>query len=234
MLPEFKTTIEELYKTFSKYPLKPTMEGCPCCVSDSDKSTLHSKQLRALESDDISRYAFKAMTTWGDQNDFKHYLPRILELSSSRKLMVITSVVLGKLEYGKWQHWDQSEKDTIVSFLKAWWNNEINQNDYFDAEILIEINKLLKDLPHMLDVWALNSETQEFKNYVDLIEQYYPDLKHKNKVFRSFNPEELEVFISWIESNAYRLEAGFFKYETTDKAFSEHISNALYLLEGFK
>ena len=102
MTEEFKIAIEELYKTFEKYPFKSTIEGCPCCVSDNDKSTLHSKQLRELEDDDVSRYAFKAMTTWGDVNDFKHYLPRIFELAATRKLIVDTSVILGKLDYGNW------------------------------------------------------------------------------------------------------------------------------------
>jgi len=53
------------------------MEGCPCCVSNEDKEKLHTKELRLLEESDISRYAFRALTTWGDIDDFKHYLPRI-------------------------------------------------------------------------------------------------------------------------------------------------------------
>jgi len=44
MTEELKIATEELYKTFEKYFFKPTIEGCPCCVSESDKSTLHSKQ----------------------------------------------------------------------------------------------------------------------------------------------------------------------------------------------
>ena len=56
---------------------KPTIEGCPCCVSGSDEDNIHSKQLRQLNGDDLSRYAFKAMTTWGDIEDFKYYLPGI-------------------------------------------------------------------------------------------------------------------------------------------------------------
>lgn len=65
MTNEFKIAIEGLYKKFSKNPFKPTIDGCLCCVSESDKLTLHSKQLRDLEDENISRYAFKAMTIWG-------------------------------------------------------------------------------------------------------------------------------------------------------------------------
>ena len=97
------------------------MEGCPCCVSDTDKEKIHSKQLRDLDEDDLSRYAFKAMTTWGDTDDFKHYLPSIFELLSTTDFIVDTFVVLGKLEYGKWQEWTDIEKNAITQFLWAWW-----------------------------------------------------------------------------------------------------------------
>ena len=63
MTDELEIAIENLYTTFAVYPFKSTMEGCPCCVSDSDKENIHSKQLRELNEDDLSRYAFKAMTT---------------------------------------------------------------------------------------------------------------------------------------------------------------------------
>jgi len=233
MTNELEISIEELYKTFAKYPFNSTIEGCPCCVSDSDKSTLHSKPLRKLEDKDISRYAFKAMTTWGDVNDFKHYLPRIFELSSTRKLIVADFVVLGKLEYGNWTDWDEQEKQTVLKFLNSWWKYNIN-NEYFDSGFLIEINKLIKDLPKLLVNWNLDIETQGFDNYVQLIESHYYDLKSKNRRFKVFKEEEVEILKSWIESNANKLEIAFFKYEDEDKKFSKRISDALYMVESMK
>ncbi len=125
MTKELKIAIQTLYETFSIYPLKSTMEGCPCCVSNTDKEKIHSEQLRNLDEDDLSRYAFKAMTTWGDKNDFKHYLPRIFELLATTDFIVDTFVVLGKLEYGKWQEWEETEKTSITQFLLAWWTDLI-------------------------------------------------------------------------------------------------------------
>ena len=90
MTDELKESIENLYSTFSIYPLNSKMEGCPCCVSDADKEKIHSKQLRELEEEDLSRYVFKAMTTWGDTDDFKHYLPRIFELLSTTDFIAVS------------------------------------------------------------------------------------------------------------------------------------------------
>lgn len=77
--------IEALYRAFSNYPLHKHVEGCPCCIAESDKMLLESKPLRQLSSSDLSRYSFKAMTTWGDKNDFRHFLPRIFELVVSEE-----------------------------------------------------------------------------------------------------------------------------------------------------
>ncbi|MFK7772906.1 MAG: hypothetical protein AB8F94_12230 [Saprospiraceae bacterium] len=231
MITEFEIAIEELYKIFSKYPLKSKIEGCPCCVKEADKTSLHSKKLRELEDEDLSYYAFKAMTTFGDLEDFKYFLPRIFELSAKRKLIVDTFVVLGKLEYGDWLNWDQEEKNIINKFIHAWWKYDINNHEYFDTEILIELSKLIKDLSEMLDCWNLDIETQGFKNYVDLIESHYHDLKNKNREFKEIKGRELEIFTSWIEANSYKLEEGFFRFENEDKEFSDRISDLLFFFE---
>ena len=231
MKTELEIVTEELYKVFEKYPFKSNIDGCPCCVSNSDKSNLHSKPLRELDNDDISRYAFKALTTWGDLNDFKHYLPRIFELLSKRELIVDVFVIIGKLEYGNWKKWEEQEIEIIKKFLKSWWKYDINTNDYFDEEILIEINRITEDLSSMLSDWNLNIETQGFKNYVDFIENHYYELKVKNNTFKKLSDLELKTLINWIESNSVKLEDAFFKFESIDKEFSNRISDTMYMIE---
>ena len=231
MTNELEIATENLYKTFSKYPFKSTIEGCPCCVTDSDKSTLHSKQLRELEDEDLSRYAFKAMSTWGDVKDYKHYLPRIFELTARRELIVDTFVTLQKLEDGKWKEWDANEKSTIIKFLKEWWKYDINNASYFDSEILIELHNKINDFPSMLMDWDLDIETQGFKNYIELIENHYYELADRNLTFKMLTDVQVKYFKTWIETNSKKLEEGFFKYETEDKKLSERISNSLYMIE---
>ena len=73
MKKDLDDKIRQLYDTFSVYPLNRGMEGCPCCVKDTDKMRLLSKPLRELAADDLSKYYWKAMTTWGAVDDFKHF-----------------------------------------------------------------------------------------------------------------------------------------------------------------
>ena len=79
------------------------------------------------------------MSTWGDVNDYKYYLGRIFELTTQRELIVDTFVTLKKLEDGKWREWELKEQQAITEFLAAWWKHDINNANYFDSEILIEL-----------------------------------------------------------------------------------------------
>ena len=72
--------LERLYLVFRSYGLKPHIEGCPCCVYDEDQDRVRSRSLRALTAEDFDTYASKALTTWGDADDLRHFLPRLLEL----------------------------------------------------------------------------------------------------------------------------------------------------------
>src|SRR5687768_13278272 len=104
-----KNSIENLYKSFSKYPLKEQIKGCPCCVGKQENRVLHSKTLRELSGEDLSFYGFKALTTFGDVEDFKHFLPRLFEITVEDDFAYDTAILFGKLKYADWQNWDEKE-----------------------------------------------------------------------------------------------------------------------------
>ena len=229
MTDELKETIENLYKTFAIYPLKSTI-GCPCCVSDSDKEKIHYKQLRNLDGDDLSRYAFKAMTTWGDTDDFKHYLPRIFELLVTTNFPVATFVILGKLDYGKWTTWTKNEKNSIIKFLLAFWTDHV-KNSYFDKDTFIVLNKVIGNSQQLLDCWTIDFNDNSFMNFIDLIYNYYADLTSNKNHFKEINDKEIEIFVQLIKTNSEFIEKGFFHYADKDKEFAEKISIAQAIFE---
>ncbi|UZR99627.1 hypothetical protein [Chondrinema litorale] len=206
MKNNLNAAIEVLYQTFSEYPRNPNIVGCPCCVSDMDKSLLHTSKLRDLVDEDISKYAFKAITTWGDVDDFKHYLPRIFELTAKQELAVNTFVVLGKLKIADWRNWDKSEQKAINEFLIAWWIYDINCNSHhFDFENMIEINKLIHNLTFLLEKWILEINSLGFKNFVFLIENHLEDILQNSGDFKDFNINENSILINWIKTHQDKL-----------------------------
>lgn len=112
--------IERLYSVFARYRRPALVEGCPCCVGAADQAKLHARPLRALGEEELRRYAFKALTTWGTEDDLRHFLPRILELVAQSGLGVAPQTVLGKLAYGRWERWPKDERAAIRAFLDAW------------------------------------------------------------------------------------------------------------------
>lgn len=231
MTDELKIAIENLYSTFSTYNFNSTIDGCPCCVSDSDKEKIHSKQLRELTEEDLSRYTAKAMTTWGDEDDFKHYLPRILELLSTTDFVVSTFIVLGKLEYGQWKSWNENEQIVIEKFLFAWWTELVKNRKSFDHEAFIEILKLTDNIDELLKHWTIDFDNSSFENYVDFVYTYYNDLNSKRTEFKELSKETCDKILNWTKEKSDILEKGFFEYADIDKEFAERISITQYIFE---
>src|SRR5688572_11844593 len=75
--------IEALYVAFGRYTLHHPVVGCPCCTSAEDDRLVRSKPLRRLTAADLERFAFNAVSTLGTVGDFKHFLPRLLELAAT-------------------------------------------------------------------------------------------------------------------------------------------------------
>ena len=110
-----ESSLENLYQIFAKYRLRPDIEACPCCVTESDKRKLHKKELRKMTADDLEKYVFKAVTTWGDEYDLKHFLPRILELMDE----LPSEMIFIKLQSIHWETWQSQEKDAIVAYMES-------------------------------------------------------------------------------------------------------------------
>ena len=172
------------------------------------------------------------MTTWGDTEDFKHYLPRIFELVATTNFIVDTSVVFGKLDYGKWESWPDNEKDTIVQFLYAWWADLVKYKSEFDNEAFGVIYDLTGDIDQMLGRWTITFNDNSFLNYVDFIYNFYNDLTGRRKSFAEFDDTSVKKLMEWIKKNSGLLEKGFFHYADKDNELAEKISVTQFMLEA--
>ncbi len=120
---ELERAIEQLYVTFAGYPLRRVVEGCPHCVSAADNQMLHAAPLRALPRKNLEKYAWKAMTTWGKVEDFKHFLPRLLEVLVADDFNVVLEAFGGKFRYAGYAAWPDEERLAVAAFCMAWWRD---------------------------------------------------------------------------------------------------------------
>jgi hypothetical protein len=170
--------LEALYTTFASYPLRHPIVGCPCCVSVADQKRLESHALRQLDSNDLARFSWKAMTTWGDENDFRHFLPRVLELLSDareRRNLPELFVIFGKLRYGHYQSWPQQEQGAIIDYLLLLWQRILDSHPGGGEDSLLASDYLeallagIDDLAPFLDAWHDRRQPSSLCHLAELI-----------------------------------------------------------------
>jgi hypothetical protein len=96
-----KQLIQSVYKAFEKYERPYDFGACECCMTHAERSELLNVQLKDVDPEKLDRYANMVFLTMGEIEDFKYFLPRILELTVKNELS-LTEVVLGKLASANW------------------------------------------------------------------------------------------------------------------------------------
>lgn len=152
--PELDSAIEQLYVVFQDYPLPASMPPCPCCHSVNSERPLYSRTLRKLRPKDLEQYARDALLVWGGIDEFKHFLPRIFEISTYAEEFSFPEpeIVFSKLDHGHWQTWQQSEQEAVQDFLMALWRAALQQPPCDDLTSAPEIERWLCTMAHTGDL----------------------------------------------------------------------------------
>lgn len=117
---DVRNAISALYERFARYPLPPSSSySTHTTITEADARALRSRPLRDLTGRDLRKYSMKALTTWGDENEFRHYLPRLFELLAIEASWTDVSTLLGKLSTGRWRSWPASEQRAVEEYLAA-------------------------------------------------------------------------------------------------------------------
>src|SRR5258706_8691904 len=116
---QLQNSVEKLYVVFEKYDLRQNMDYCDCgCISPEDFGHIFSNSLRILSSEDLERYSWKAMSTWGDSYDFRHFLPRLFELlAGDLPYLVDPEILFGNLIFEDCNAWVQQEQEAFFKFF---------------------------------------------------------------------------------------------------------------------
>lgn len=121
------------------------------------------------------------MTTWGDSDDFRHFLPRVLELMAGDADSFDADLVLPKLAYGGWGSWPAGEKAAVEAFLMLRWNIGLTQaprfslddeEPEFDAEPWLSgISGTGLDTAPFVDAWQRLGTTNTVGHIAAFLEQ---------------------------------------------------------------
>jgi hypothetical protein len=151
---EATRAIDGLYEAFATRPLRECTERCEHCATVEDERTLHAAPLRQVGAAAIARYAAHAMTTWGDERDFAHFLPRIFEIAATQDWPDV-EVVLAKLRRAGWRAWPDAEQRAVERYLSALWGATIStDHPAHDASaVLCAIAQAVDDVGPYVAAW---------------------------------------------------------------------------------
>lgn len=233
--------IEQLYRTFKIYSSDTLDMYSPknnqLTMEDWIK-IMRSKPLRELQAEDLRYYAFKAMTTWGRVELFKHYLPRIFELISRLEWTGMSvEIVFGKLAYGHWKTWPQKEQEVVNTFCTSFWQSLVEAKyPSSDSQISTHFRGFLEagvDLSPLLDIWLRADSETAVCRLCHFIEQEESNILQKGRFgwSQEHKQENGAALRQWLRSDTMKkhLSDNFFKYADTTSA--EIISRALQIVE---
>lgn len=128
--------VDRCYEVFSRCSQPLVLDVSPLRNQDRLK-VLTSLPLRLLSDEQIGPYAGWALTTVGGIDDFRYFLPRILEQATQeRSWPGLDPAVIGeKLKRAKWLDWREVEQAAIRSlFEEAWRQALLRHSDEENAE----------------------------------------------------------------------------------------------------
>ncbi|TWU15452.1 hypothetical protein [Allorhodopirellula heiligendammensis] len=210
--------IENLYATFAHCRIGDDFTGCDCCVGPEHSEKLAAPPLRELTYEDLERYSRKAMSTWGNVRHFKHFLPRLLELSiEHRDDFLDLAVVFGKLKYAQFDSWPQRERDSVDRFFCEYWEYQLDEpivgafEDSVDT-VLCSLASALSSVQRFLDAWIVKRTDNATRHLAAFILNNSDTLLTKGCLSNAFwdtsGQPHAEV-INWLQSDAvYRFADG--------------------------
>lgn len=213
---EIARAVEGLYATFGRYPAPPEPELSPLKSHLIDQArALHRGRLAEIEPEALAPYAFHAMTTWGGVDEFKHFIPRLLELLWREPHWADATLLVGKLGYARWRDWPEGEQRAIERFLDAWFRALLydDQTTGLAGDLLRGIAQCQESIAPWLDRWARCETRAAIAQLADLIDRESASLYKRGEVSRDWLEPARTDLSRWLRSpaTAGRLEAAYLR-----------------------
>jgi hypothetical protein len=131
-----RRAIEDCYAAFARYGFPNRLETSPMYGEKDIFVELSAVPLRRLPQDQLGHYAATAMTTIGGVDEYKHFLPRILELAltGSGWHGLVPDLVAHKMIYGGWRSWPALEQRAVETFYSEAWKRSMRRDsEDYDA-----------------------------------------------------------------------------------------------------
>lgn len=194
--------MREVYRVFAKYKKPRDFDACEHCMSAEEKRFFLSHDLSALTADQLTTYAADVLLTMGDVQDFKHFLPRIFELSvNDDGWYPDPEVVLGKLQLAYWYEWPENERTAVLNLLNEKFSSLVKDPNAEGSDIdtwLCALSRCVNDITPYLKLLESEASDDKLLGFIEDNESALTTGKLANPFWDS-PPNERRV-IDWLNS----------------------------------
>jgi hypothetical protein len=170
-------SIRALYEAFASYRRQQAIEVCPHCAGRPDPEVLPRIPTERLTCPQLSPFAFRAVSAWGDADDYRHFLPRILELAASPEGRDFPGLDLGvvasKLVLAGFGEWPAAERQAVTAYLREVWDaaraEDPEAGGWSTEEVLAAVARLVDDPAPFLDAWTADRSPTATVRLADLL-----------------------------------------------------------------
>ncbi|MFE9692503.1 hypothetical protein [Micromonospora sp. NPDC005806] len=167
-----------LYAAFARQPRPAAMAYCDHCVRPDEVAVLLRVPPRELTPDQLARYAAKCLTTWGDVDDLRYLLPRLLELLATGGLddPVLPESLLGKVGAHR-RDWPADQRGAVEAYLRAWWAATLSgyPGPWEATTVLAAVGGAGVDVGPYLAAWAADGGEPAARHLADHLFTRLPD-----------------------------------------------------------
>ncbi|GHO84875.1 hypothetical protein [Dictyobacter formicarum] len=231
---QLQQAIEQLYTIFALYKTSNKMAACPHCVTQAEINDLTRVPLRLLTAEQLWRYTFKAMSTWGDERDFRHFLPRILELSAFNpgSYELELDMVCRQLDHGKWSDWPEEEQQAILQYFVIQWrlllSSFTEETRYRVINYVNALGFMALDITPFLSYWRQERSLSATRHLVAFIDEHKDEIPFQHRLKYWYGYQSIaQHIIAWLleTETRLRLEDDFFRY--ADEAFADELAQSI-------
>lgn len=188
MTKKIEEIIEKSYSIFGTYKVTKPLDVCTtCCLTDSQENDLVSLGVRYIPFELLYKYNTAAKTAKPNINEFKHFLPRFLELTTQLKFLSHSAELsFSRFDYYDECEWKQVEKDILSDFSIEFFRYCLTIYPLPELEridsIIVMLSKAYIDIYRILSLWKETSTKESVLHLSDLV----------NNGFEEHKPNELK------------------------------------------
>ena len=192
-----------LYQAFAPYPRPSKSHWSPYAgITEAAAARLQARPLRELAPADLDLYSRHALTVWGDDREYRHYLPRMLELLAVDPGWTDASLLVERLQAAPWSEWPEDERGAVVRFLDALWAWYLEQEPESAnaSDLLRGIGLAGLDLGPYVERWRAQWSHNAIWQRAVLILLEEPDLLATRSVGRRWHPKDRPIVNAFVLS----------------------------------